>query len=456
MKPMRQVAMPALAALVLSACGGGGGGAGMMPAMPEVPSAAEPVAVAEPEPEPKAEPVTEREPASEPERVAGPVAERGPVVAPGPVASADVARDPATLLQTHDRLTLPDSFAAVQADEAMFLLANIPYREAAGGGGAGLAAASLFLQAAATDLYIAQRSAEYRANHAYILSHGGEEVLQVYPEVVTSGIHSVRRGGHGFCDNARGECLLKYPAFPGDGLGPADGGLAEYVSTPTGDMPFVGGAMRDSSEGVRERGGVDLRYWARRSKDVPWLRFHKDDRTNEIVAETWSGYGAWQEWSGFGLVMHTMDHVWDLYDGAWYISVAGGNLTGAVPSAEIEGTMRGAAVMIAEDFSYLADGAVDMTVRLGADPSFDINIGDWQGYNLTERGEIGRPTAIEIPTLDARNIAIRADGTFDFGKGTEEAGYSAVRGAFYGPGGVEAAGAFWFRPDSLSASHGTP
>ena len=165
MKTMKRIAMPALAALVLAACGGGGGGAGLAPSMPEAP--------------PVAEPVAERESASEPEPVAGPVAEPAPVVEPGrEVPPVAVEPDPATLLQSHDRLILPEAFNAVVADEAMFLLANTPYREAAGGGGAGLAAASLFLQAAATDLYIAQRSAEYAPDHAVIVGHGGEEAGQ--------------------------------------------------------------------------------------------------------------------------------------------------------------------------------------------------------------------------------------------------------------------------------------
>ena len=95
--------------------------------------------------------------------------------------------------------------------------------------------------------------------------------------------------------------------------------------------------------------------------------------------------------------------------------------------------MRGAAVAMANDMSFIADGDVELTVRLGENPTLDVSIGDWQGYNLTDSGEIGRPTAVSIEDLDVVNETINADGTF---------GGDNLGGTFYGPGGVEAAGIF--------------
>ena len=412
MKTMKLIAMLASAALVLSACGGGGG---LAPAMPETPAAV-PVVVA------PAEPEAEREPE--------PVA--APVVVPEPLP------DPATLLRSHERLSLPDGFNAVLADEAMFLLANIPHRAPAGGG-AGLAVASLALQAGAYALYTAERSEAYSPDYAYIERGGGEEVAELYPEIKTL----QHDGPVAECNPGRGECTWRYPLFPGHG-----GDSAVTIPAPIEDMPFIGDAMREGSEGVRTRGGVGLRYWSRRHSEVPWMRYQKDQRTDEIVSETWSGYGAWQEWSGFGLVMHARNHVWDLHDGAWFNAIAGGGLTGTRPSQAIEGTMRGAAVAMAEDMSFLADGAVELTVRLGFTPSFDIRIGDWQGYNLTERGEIGLPKSVSLLNINARGVPIADDGTFrhnwhsvTYGGGLYGEQHS-VRGAFYGSGGGEAAGTF--------------
>ena len=128
MNTMKRIAMPALAALVLAGCGGGGGLA----------PAPVPVVVVE----------HEREAEREPEPVAAVVPEPLP--------------DPATLLRSHEALSLPDGFNAVLADQAMYLLANIPYRAPAGGGGAGLTAASLALQAGALALYAAERSEAYK------------------------------------------------------------------------------------------------------------------------------------------------------------------------------------------------------------------------------------------------------------------------------------------------------
>ena len=259
MNTMKLIAMPALAVLVLSACGGGGG---LAPAMPE-PAAAVPVMVAEPEGEPEAKPE--------------PVA--APVTVPEPLP------DPATLLQSHDRLSLPDGFNAVLADEAMYLLANIPYREAAGGGGDGLAVASLALQAGAYAIYAAERSEAYEPDHAYMSVGGGETVAEVHPGLKTQ----VASKGSMTCNTPRRECSVPYPSFPGHGAEePAYAGYGGgyLVPAPVEDMPFVGEAMREGSEGVRTRGGVGLRYWQRNHSEVPWMRYQKDQRTDEIVSET--------------------------------------------------------------------------------------------------------------------------------------------------------------------------
>ena len=232
--------------------------------------------------------------------------------------------------------------------------------------------------------------------------------------------------------------------------------------------------MREGSEGVRTRGGVNLRYWSSGNREVPWRRYHNDRGSrSDVASETWTGYGAWLEWSGFGLFMLAHNHEWDLYDSSWTYGIVGGDLTGGLPSPEIEGTMRGAAVARAGDLSYIADGAVEMTVRLGADPSLDLSIGDWKGYKLTERGEIGYPTDVSIDNFTMMDIPIEADGKFGFyhvqlpggaewieddisrrtyipprlnGVGilTYPPGtkYRIGRGAFYGPAGQEAAGQF--------------
>ena len=144
--------------------------------------------------------------------------------------------------------------------------------------------------------------------------------------------------------------------------------------------------------------------------------------------------------------------------------------------------MRGAALTLTSDLGIIADGIVDMTVRLGASPSFDISIGDWQGYNLTASGEIGQPTAVSFLDFDMRNIPINADGTFSAGvnewrdkaggllippdgytypqgsdhdKGTAIRWGKRVSGAFYGPEAVEAAGMFGVsRNEHESRVHG--
>ena len=508
MNTMKRIAMLAGAALVLAACGGGGG---PVPAMPEAPAVVQaPAAVPVAEPEGEGEPVvvmgTKVIEQDDGGRYEGEVNEAGqphgrgvytwpdggryegewrdgkmqgqgaetlaaPVFEPVPVAEApvDVARDPATLLQSHDRLSLPEGFTAVQADEAMFLLANIPYSAPQGGGG-GLAAASFTLQAGALALYAAERSAAYTPDHAVLRGPWIERVLRVKPGVTT---HVTRGAYAGYefasfsgCNNSREECRILHPhPALSEATNPPDAGASGRLArAPIADMPFVGDAMRDSSEGVRSRGGVDFRYWAT-SGDVPWLRYRHKVAAEEYATETWSGYGAWQQWSGFGLVMLAHNHQWDLYDSAWHHWIAGGDLTGSLP--EVTGTMRGAAVAQADDLGTFADGTATMTVRLGANPSLDISIGDWQGYNLTARGEIGRPTAVSIPDIVIGNIPINADGTFavnDYewrdkagGVLTPPAGYtyprasdhdSAIRwwrdvsGAFYGPGGGEAAGVF--------------
>ena len=140
MKPMKRIAMPAIvvAALALSA-------------KPGVPAAA-PVQA------------PETEPGGEPE--------------------PDPLPDPATLLRSHDRLAFPDGFTAIQVDEAMFLLANIPYREGQPGG-RGMADTNNFLRAAAVALYLdeASRAATYRADHANVSIVRHEEVVSVNPEI---------------------------------------------------------------------------------------------------------------------------------------------------------------------------------------------------------------------------------------------------------------------------------
>ena len=482
MKPMMRIAMPALASLVLAGCGGGGGG--HVPAMPE-PAAAVPVVVAEPEGEPEAKPET----------VAEPVA----VPAPEPLP------DPATLLESHEALSLPDGFNAVLADEAMFLLANIPYREAAGGGGPGLAVASLALQAGAYALYTAERTEAYKPDHASITYARYEEVDTVAPEVTTRmtgllGINGERQG----CVPASGECVVFHPVENEIWVAPATVALRKSIA----DMPFISDAWREDAKGYRERGGVNLRYWSTRwggNQGEPRGRVvameccegfvHRGhvvdvpvDNENlgvensryllmgETHTDTWSGYGAWNDWSGFGLVMlahdvHSTGFSHRVHDSAWYYFVAGGDLTGAAP--EVSGTWRGAAVAMADDLSFIADGNAMLTVTLGDNPTLDISMDDWQGYTLNglENGvELGRPVGVPMGPLSATGIPIRPDGTFVVSDGSGastvtweeitagppgrpvpgplfrpgDTGY--VKGAFYGPGGIEAAGTFASRP----------
>lgn len=438
--------MPAIviAALALSACGGGGGGGGMMAAMPEEPAAA-PVQAPETEPggEPETDPVAEPAPAREPE--------------PEPLP------DPATLLRSHDRLGLADGFTAIKADEAAFVLANMPYRAGqAGGGQAGGVAtvdASIFLRAESVAPYVASRAATYRADHAVIEGPWVEIVERVNPEVATAvrwgaSQHHRNSGGseQNHCAPSRGECTVHHPAEPG-----VSDGEGRPVKTPIEDMPFVSNAMREYSEGVRTRNGVNLRYWSSGERAVPWAGWKVDTAT-----DTWSGYGAWQDWSGFGLVMLSHNHQWDLYDSAWDYAIAGGDLTGGRPSPEVAGTMRGAAVARANDLSFIADGSVELTVRLGANPSLDINIGDWRGYELTSTGAIGRPTSISIDSINVTGLSIAEDGTFHRGGSWQEGSRAGVydlwqgpiSGAFYGPGGGEAAGVFQTgaRPGDVSAT----
>lgn len=421
MKPMKWIAMPAIvvAALALSACGGGGGG--MMAAKPEAPAAKAPVQAPETEPggEPETDPVAEPAPAREPE--------------PEPLP------DPATLLRSHDRLGLADGFTAIKADEAAFVLANMPYR----GGQAGVRAAAdanIFLRAAVVVPDVASRAATYRADHAVIEGPWVEIVERVNPEVATAvrwgaSQHHRNSGGseQNHCAPSRGECTVHHPAEPG-----VSDGEGRPVKTPIENMPFVSNSMREYSEGVRTRNGVNLRYWSSGERAVPWAGWKVDTAT-----DTWSGYGAWQDWSGFGLVMLSHNHQWDLYDSAWDYAIAGGDLTGSRPSPEVAGTMRGAAVARANDLSFIADGSVELTVRLGANPSLDINIGDWRGYELTSTGAIGRPTSISIDSINVTGISIAEDGTFQHGNRFVDRVWQApINGAFYGPGGGEAAGVF--------------
>ena len=431
MKPMKRIAMPAIviAALALSACGGGGGGGGgMMAAMPEEPAAA-PVQAPETEPggEPETDPVAEPAPAREPE--------------PEPLP------DPVTLLRSHDRLGLADGFTAIKADEAMFVLANMPYRAGQAGGRAA-ADADIFLRAAVAR-YELRRTEAYRADHAATTFVRYEEVASVNPEVTTRVVryagqtpYASRPGEYvDLCSPSRGECVVPHPASPG-----VSDGEGRPVKTPIEDMPFVSNAMREYSEGVRTRNGVNLRYWSSGERAVPWAGWKVDTAT-----DTWSGYGAWNEWSGFGLVMLSHNHQWDLYDSAWNYAIAGGDLTGSRPSPEMAGTYRGAAVARANDLSFIADGSVEMTVRLGANPSLDISFGDWQGYNLTETGAIGRPVSVPanyaatLGTLNQSGVQITSEGTFRLGSG---------EGAFYGPGGVEAAGVFRYNGVRSPGIHG--
>ena len=162
---MKLIALLASAALVLSACGGGGGG--MVPAMPEAPAAV-------PEPEPMAEPEVEGEPEPAPEPAPEPVAEPAPEPAPEPVAEPE-----------YERLSLP-GFTAPDVDEAMYTLANTPYTArgtSRTGGGNGFAALNYGLHVAAVDLYMAERAADYSADHAVIEGGGREVTERVNPEV---------------------------------------------------------------------------------------------------------------------------------------------------------------------------------------------------------------------------------------------------------------------------------
>ena len=392
--------------VALAGCGGGGGG--MMAAKPEVPAATVPVQAPDPEPDPD----------------------------PAPVAKPEVPEfpDPATLLRSHDRLSLADGFTAIKADEAMFVLANMPYREGQAGGVATVDA-SIFLRAESEAPYAANRAATYRADHANVSIVHHEEVVSVNPEVTTRVLPKPRLPSgvviRPVCDSSRGECTVPHPAAPG-----VSDGEGRPVKTPIENMPFLSNAMREYSEGVRTRNGVNLRYWSSGERAVPWAGWKVDTAT-----DTWSGYGAWNEWSGFGLVMLSHNHQWDLYDSAWNYAIAGGDLTGSRPSPEMAGTYRGAAVARANDLSFIADGSVEMTVRLGDVNRLGLTFGGWRGYNLTSTGAIGLPIAVpadyagllERLNVGAHDIPLRENGVFQQG---------AIDGAFYGPGGVEAAGIF--------------
>ena len=435
MKPVTLFA--GLALLALAGCGGGGGGP--VRSMPEATQAVEPDQVpgerAAADPAPPASSRAEPDPAP----VTDPAS---PSVVQAPTVELP---DPATVLETHEPLALPTGFAAVEVDTAMFLLANIPYQPAASstGGGSGLRAAAVTLQAAAPALYAAERAAAYSPDHAVIEGPRGETVARVNPEVVTTvtdGMNGQDETGdsglrHHYCSQPRGECVVQHPAAPGV----SDGRGGRPVYTPIEDMPFISDVMREDAKGYRERGGVNLRYWSSRwggNREVPWGGWEVDTAT-----DTWSGYGAWNDWSGFGLVMLAHDHQSDLFDSAWYYAIAGGDSTGALP--EVSGTWRGAAVAMANDLSFIADGSATLTVMLGDNPALDISMGDWQGYTLNG-GEIGLPVGVSIGTLSATGIPITAEGTFTataydlFRPGDT----GEVSGAFYGPDGVEAAGVF--------------
>ena len=157
MKPMK-LSASLVAVLALAGCGGGG--SGMMAAKPEVPAATVPVQAPDPEPAPVAKPEVPEFP------------------------------DPATLLRSHDRLGLADEFTAIKADEAMFVLANMPYY-AEQPGGRGLAVASHGPRAAAAR-YELRRTEAYRADHAVIDGPWTEIVERVNPQVATE----VRWGAH--------------------------------------------------------------------------------------------------------------------------------------------------------------------------------------------------------------------------------------------------------------------
>ena len=148
--------------------------------------------------------------------------------------------------------------------------------------------------------------------------------------------------------------------------------------------------------------------------------------------------------------MFVHDHHLDRYDNAYYTFLAGGDITGALPA--VTGTFRGAAVAKAHDHSFIADGDVEMTVRLGANPTLDIIIGNWQGY-LLNGGEIGSITDdVPIDKIDISDIPISPEGEFYrriagdhwTGRGRGDT-RQFVRGSFFGPEGQEAAGIFFDR-----------
>ena len=391
MKPMNLVAGLAggLALLVLSACGGGGGG-GLVRPEADTPS----------------------------------------VVVP----------DPAVVVQGHDEISLP-GFTAVEVDTAMFLLAHIPHDGVRAGGGRWLSARSLDERAPIAT----ERTAAYSPDHARMTMTRSEEVVAVNPEVTTrlqlEFLPSENRAWPRRCFPARGECVVSHPAEPG-----VSDGNGRPVKVPIEDMPFISDAMREGfSEGVRTRNGIGLRYFASGNKAVPWGGWKVATAT-----DSWSGYGAWNDWSGFGMVILAHNHEWDLYDSAYYFAIVGGDLTGAAPVESA--TYRGAAVAMANDLSFIADGSVELAVSLSGNPSFDITFADWQGYKLNDGVEIGLPTSIPeayAATLNTywnqRGVAINADGTFRLQSGD---------GAFYGPAAEEVAGKIDYHGVSSPGMHG--
>lgn len=186
-------------------------------------------------------------------------------------------------------------------------------------------------------------------------------------------------------------------------------GLGIPLRTPLEDMPFISDAMREGAKGIRTRDGVELHYFASGSREVPWGGWEVDTAT-----DSWTGYGAWNDWSGFGLFMLAHDHSWDLYDSAWYHVIAGGDQTGAPPG--VSATYRGAAVAIPDDLSFIADGSAALTATLGATSTIDVALRDWQGYTLNDGGQLGAPIDVsaKVGNVNASNIPIESDGTWTF------------------------------------------
>ena len=409
MKPMMRIAMPALAVLVLAACGGGGGGAGLVPAMPEAPSAAEPVAVAAPEPEPMAEPVGGAE---------------------------------------HNRLVLP-GFVAPDVDDAMFRLAHEPYNApSANQAGGGLAAASLALQAGALVLYEAQRAAGYSVDSVWFTGAWSELETQftINPNSTLPRRVPIKfwSGGGPNCnplfDEVRvGECVIREPGHQGHD--------ARSVSIPLDKLPFVGSAMREGSKGYRTRNGVNLRYWSSSyNPESAWPGWGEEENATDF----WAGYGASLEWSGFGLVMHAHDHLLEPLDSASYFSLVGGDATGRSMPA-FSGTWRGAAIATPGDMSFIADGSVELTITADAETPygiqsmFNMSIGDWQGYLLND-GEIGSITDVPIGDIEIDGYLPRDVTDTEIGvpimQVQGQGGGFFVFGQFFGPAGEEFAGSF--------------